>query len=197
MVDIKEHIEKGYIHTRIVLEIIGKPKEHVKETIEGYVKKINNDTKNVIVKKFMNEIKPIEKSDMFSTFVELEMLIKGFEELSFFCFNYMPASIEILEPNKILADANKMTNLFNDFQSKLHRADFLAKTLSQKNEVLITNFSLMIKNMLFILLKDKGMTLKDICRFTGLKEEDMAKYLESLINEKKIKKIGDKYFYQF
>ena len=109
----------------------------------------------------------------------------------------MPASIEILEPNRLIVDANKMTNLFNDFQGKLHKADFLAKSLQQQNNLLVKNFDGLIKNMLVILLKDKGMTLENISRYTGLKPEDIIKIIEGLIKEKKIRKIGEKYFYEF
>ncbi len=197
MVNIKEHIQKGFIHTRVVLEIIGKPKEHVEKAINGYIEKINKNENLIIIAKQVSEIKQVKDKDLFSVFSELEILVKGFKSLTQFCFNYMPASIEILEPNRLIVDANKMTNLFNDFQGKLHKADFLAKSLQQQNNLLVKNFDGLIKNMLVILLKDKGMTLENISRYTGLKPEDIIKIIEGLIKEKKIRKIGEKYFYEF
>lgn len=197
MTDVKEYIEKGYIHSRVILEIMGKPEEHVKEAMNKYVDKIGKDNNIIIVKKFLSDSKKMENAELFSTFAELELLVKGFSALVDFCFSYMPASVEIYEPNKILVDANKMSNLFNDFQEKLHKTDFLAKTLSQQNQILMKNLNGMIKNALVILLKDQGLKLNEICKYTGLKEKDMLQYLDNLIKEKKIRKIGDKYFLEF
>jgi len=36
-----------------------------------------------------------------STFVDLEMLTKGSEKLVWFCFDYLPSSIEIIDPQHI------------------------------------------------------------------------------------------------
>tara|TARA_Y100000034_G_scaffold14075_3_gene14741 strand:- start:733 stop:1329 length:597 start_codon:yes stop_codon:yes gene_type:complete len=198
MTNIKEEIGKGNIHCKIILEIIGKPEEHVKKSSNEYLEKINKeDNKITIVKKFISETTKLEKGELYSLFIELELLIKGFSNLSKFCFDYMPSSIEIYEPNRMVVDANKMSTLFNDFQEKLHKADFLSKSLAQQNRILGTNLTAMVKNSLIILLKEQGRTIEEICKYTGLKQEDMLKYLEELMKKEKIKQIGDKYFYQF
>lgn len=196
MTDIKAYIDKGYIHARIILEIIGKPKEHVDESIKEYIKKIENTKNLVFLSKTISESNKLPDKELFSTFADIELLIKGFSQLAEFCFNYMPASIEILEPGKLVVDANSMTNLFNDFQDKLHKADFMTKSMAQQNKLLIDNFSSLLKNLLFTLLKDKGLNLKDICKYTGFKKEDMEEYLKKMIEDKKIRMIGDKYFYE-
>ena len=197
MVDIKEHIRKGYIHTRIVIEIIGKPKEHIEQALKEYVEKIDEDKNLIIIKKSFSEAKQIQESELFNIFSEMEILVKGFNSLIEFCFNYMPASIEILDPSKLTVDAHNMTNLFNDFQEKLHKADFLAKTTMQQNQIAMKNLKGMIRNSLVILLKDKGLKITEICTSTGLKEKDMIKYIDEMIKEGKIRKIGEKYFIEF
>ena len=38
--DVKEKLDEGYIQSRVVVEVIGKPKEHVEKTMQEYVDKI-------------------------------------------------------------------------------------------------------------------------------------------------------------
>ena len=37
MVNIKEKLEKGWLHCRVVIEVIGKPKEHIEKAIQESV----------------------------------------------------------------------------------------------------------------------------------------------------------------
>ncbi len=197
MINIKEHIDKGYIHVRVILEVMGKPQEHVEQAINKYIEKIDKEQKTIITKKFISQAKKLENAELFSLFAELELLVKGFQSLIDFCFNYMPSSIEIYEPNKIHVDASKMSTLFNDFQEKLHKADLLTKTTLQQNVILTKNLDGMIRNALFILLREKGMKLEEVSKMMGLTPKDMEKYLDKFIKENKIRKIGDKYFVEF
>ncbi len=197
MVNVKEHVEKGYIFTRIVLEVMGKPKEHIEQALKGYIEKISKSDDFIMIEQQISETKQIKDSELFNIFAEMEILVKGFSKLADFCFNYMPASIEILEPSRIMVDANSMTNLFNDFQEKLHKADFLTKTTTQQNQIIMKNLNGMIRNALIILLKDGGKSLNEISKLIGLKPEDTIKYLEKMIEDKKMKKIGEKYFLEF
>lgn len=194
MTEIQEYLNKGYIHCRAIFEVVGKPKEHVEEAIKLYTKKLGEDTNLVMIDTFIAETKQLEGSELFSTFAEVELLVKSFASLTELCFSYMPASIEILDPGKLTVDANKLSNLFNDFQEKLHKADLLAKTISQQNMVLIKNITKLVNNALVILLKENGLSIMELSRYVGIKEEDMLRYLDELIKEKKVRKIGEKYF---
>lgn len=125
-------MEAKNLTVRAIIEILGTPKEHVEETmnkIVGMVKKDYEARASTI-----HEAKEMDK--FWSTFVEMELRIKKIDDLIGFCFDFMPSSIEILEPNKIYADNFEMNNLFNDLLARLHQYDMVVKNLSAQNKLL-------------------------------------------------------------
>ena len=144
--EIKSWIDLGYLHTRIIFEIVGKPKEHIEETIKKYVETITKSTTIKMISKEIAEAKEQEiptetggeeKEKIWSTFAEIEFLIKGVSNLVGFCFDYMPASVEILGPDKIIFNHHTITDFINDLQAKLHKMDAVLK--NQNNEKTIKN----------------------------------------------------------
>ena len=95
-VDIRDKLDKGYVQAKVVLEILGAPKEHIENTLVGYVEKAKGEKGIIFVDAEFSETEEQEK--MFSKFVEVEFLFKNIETLIGFCFDYMPSSIEVIEP---------------------------------------------------------------------------------------------------
>lgn len=184
--------KKELIRCRAILEVLGKPKEHVEETIKLLVEKIREDPKISILNEKYAEIKP-EGKTMFTTFVELEMVIKGITALTGFCFDFMPSSIDIEKPEQLTVKNIDISNIFNDLQAKLHNVDMVAKTLRAERDFLKRNLNTMIGNLITILIKINKNTIEDLSKFTGIKEEELEKHLENLIKEGKIKKEEDTY----
>ncbi|MFH1210202.1 MAG: hypothetical protein V1663_05445 [archaeon] len=113
------------IQTRIIIEVAGFPKEHVEEVIKKVVEKIKSEKKVTKYKIFEAE----QHEKIFSTFTEIEIEFKDQHELSAFCFDYMPSSIEILSPTELKLIAKDYENLFNDLLGKLHHYDMIIKNL--------------------------------------------------------------------
>ena len=117
---------------RAIIEILGAPKEHVEETMNKIVEMVK---KNYAVRDSMiHEAKEMDK--FWSTFVEIELKIKKVDDLVGFGFDFMPSSIEILEPSRIDTDNLEMNNLFNDLLARLHQYDMVLKNLSAQNKLL-------------------------------------------------------------
>jgi hypothetical protein len=184
--------KKELIRCRAILEVLGKPKEHVEKTIKLLVEKIKEIEEISVLNEKYAEIKP-EGETMFSTFVELEMVIKGINALTGFCFDFMPSSIDIEKPDQLTIKNRHISDIFNDMQSKLHNVDMVAKTLRAERDFLKRNMSTMIANIITVLIKLNKNTLEDLSKFTGINEEELEKHLGKLIEEGKIKKEGDTY----
>ena len=105
--------KKEPIRCRAILEVIGKPKEHVEKTIKILVDKVKEDSEISILNENYAEIQPLEKT-MFSTFVELEMVFKGLPAVTGFCFDFMPSSIDIEKPEQLTLKNRDLSNFFND-----------------------------------------------------------------------------------
>ena len=116
--EIKEKIKDGALRTKVIIEVIGRPKEKIQEVTENMLKEISSEF-TVLTKELAE---PKEISDKFySAFIEAEILFPNFVSLIGFIFDRMPSSIEIIEPAKITEDTNLMNDLMNDLAVKLHQ----------------------------------------------------------------------------
>lgn len=184
--------KKELIRGRTILEVLGKPKEHVEKTIKTLVEKVKEDPEISILNEKYAEIKP-EGKTMFSTFVELEMVFKGVTTLTGFCFDFMPSSIDIEKPEQLIVKNRDLSNIFNDMQLKLHNIDMVAKTLKAERDFLKRNFNTVIGNLITVLIKINKSTLDDLSKFTGVNKDELKKHIDNLIKDGKIKEEGDKY----
>jgi len=113
------------IQTRLILEIAGFPKEHVEQVLKKIVEKIKAEKKVLRYKIYEAE----QREKIYSTFTEIEIEFKDMTDLSVFCFDYMPSSIEILEPTELKLVAKDYENMFNDILAKLHNYDMIIKNM--------------------------------------------------------------------
>lgn len=124
---IQDKISQGWIHAIIVVEVLGKPPEHVSQVLEKAIEKLAQENDLEIVEKKFYEPHPVE--NIFSTFAEIEILFADIKKLIDIIFDYMPSSIEILEPQELKFKAVDATNFLNDLAARLHQYDALAKQL--------------------------------------------------------------------
>ena len=191
-VSVKEKLEEGYIHYRTIIEMLGAPKEYIVKTLKLYVEKIKH-AENLLV--INADFSPAKKKDkMFHMFVEIEMLAKNASELAFFCFDYMPSSIEIIEPENFNYRAADFSSFFNDLQGRLHNLDMLAKNLVAENKNLKKNAGALLRNLVILTLKFKGeMDAEELSKQVGIPPEQLKPFLEKHIEEGHIRKEGEKY----
>lgn len=189
--EISEKIEQGYIRFRAIVEMLGAPKEYIIKTLKGYVRKMEENKDLVVLDE--KYAKPKKQDKLFSTFVDIEMLAKNASAIAFFCFDYMPSSIEIIEPEKFVYNAADFAAFFNDMQARLHRLDMVMKNLNAKATMLERNAGLLLRNNLLILLKEKDRSLDELSKGSGIPPEQLKGFLEKLIREGWIKEAKNKY----
>lgn len=188
-IDVSEKLEQGYIHIRAIIEMLGTPKEHLLETLKSYVKKLSEDEKFIILNEDYSE--PEEKETMFAVFVELDILIKGIENVSWFAFDYMPSSLEIVEPEQFKYRSNEMTSFLNDLLGRLHQLDMVFKTSNAKIAKLNANSEALLKNLIGNLIESSPKTLSEICKKTGISEKELELVLNKFIGDKYVHKSND------
>ena len=129
--------EEKKITAIFILEVMGRPKEHLIETLEDFSKQINSEKGVKIIQKKINEPKLIkDQKDLFTTFAEIEFEIKELSQLVILVFKYMPAHVEILKPEKLNLTNNQAGDLLNEITGRLHKYDELAKILQYQNQAL-------------------------------------------------------------
>jgi len=179
--EIRGKVAEGKILTRVVIEIVGKPKEHIEKALKIVVDKIKEqkDIKVVEEKLFDAE----KQEEMFSTFAELGVLFMDIETLIGFCFDFMPSSIEILDPEKLNFNSNEFAGLINDLLARLHQMTLKVVQNDIEKKSLKKNMLNMLKNTVMILLSIKSMQLEQISKSSGINEKDLKPLLDSMVKE--------------
>ncbi|MFP4522996.1 MAG: hypothetical protein ACOCQQ_00090 [Candidatus Nanoarchaeia archaeon] len=189
--EIKEKINEGYLRVRILFEIIGKPKEHVEKTMKAYLDKIATEQDITILEQEVEPVDEIEKG-MFSVIGEMEVLVPTVDKLTWLAINFSPASIELIEPEKITLQQKEISNWVNDFLAKLHEIGIMQKSMQSQQEGLVRNFNAMTRNAIILCLNEPR-DAEYIAKKIGMQASHAEKFLEALIKENKIKKDKTKY----
>ena len=179
--EIKGKVAEGKILTRVIIEILGKPKEHIEKALRIVVEKIKEqkDIKVVEEKLFDAE----KQEEMFSIFAELGVLFMDIETLVGFCFDFMPSSVEILDPKKLGFESNDFAGLINDLLTRLHQINLKVVQNNAEKKILKKNMLNMLKNTVMILLSIKGMQLEQLSKSSGVNEKDLKPLLDSMVKE--------------
>ena len=186
-----ELLDRGWIHCSVIVELLGGPKEYIIETLQSYVEKIKAEQNHKVLKV---DIAPAEAQEqLWSTFAEIELWVKDASTLAFLCFDYMPASIEIIEPETFHYRATDFAGFFNDLQMRLHRLDMIVKNLRAENKMMQINGSRLMRNNVLISLKEQDKDLKTLAKNVGIPPEQLEPFLDVMIEEDHLKKIGDHY----
>lgn len=183
--------EKTHLRCKIIIEVLGKPKEHIEKAINEYVEKIKKDTGFIVLNADFAGSE--EKEGLWATFVELDIVVKGLPKLIAFCFDYMPSSVEISKPEELLMQKSTIEDLMNDLQARLHTVDMIVKKQKNENEFLKHNLNKAVLNVIQVALSAGSMDMDTLSKVTGIHEKELEVFLESLIKENKIKKENEIY----
>lgn len=183
--------KEGQVLARVIIEILGAPKEHIDKSLREFVGLLKDDRDVEVVKEDYAEPVPTDK--LFTTFVELEVWFKNLPRLLTFCFEAMPSSVEILEPSVVHLGAMELSGYINDLQAKLHTVDMALKNLKAELEVLTRNADAIFKNLISLSLKNSPKGLSDLSQDTGIKETELEPLLRQLVTSNYLKQIDNKY----
>ena len=202
MVNVKEKVEEGWILTRLILEMVGKPAQHVKEQMELRIEALKKADKVMVVSDQVAELKKVEPGnetrgqvkEVWVTFAELEVLVKDLATLVYICFDYMPSSVEILEPSNLMLRDEQLTDLFTDLQARLLQVDVISKQVA--SEVIFYKQSLtnLFKNYVQLLLRNRAFSAKELSALTGVGDDNVEEVMKLLIDNDTIELKDGKYY---
>ena len=188
--EVEEKLEKGFIHCRITVEILGSPKEHVEKTLGLVLDKLGEENDMDVVS---SEAHPVKEQDggMFSSYADVEILFKNFEVLTRISFDYMPSSVELLRPSEFRLSSLDVSNFVSDTLSLLHQIDFKLKDVNAKNMLLEKNSTNLLKNLTILALSSGSKSTSQLARMAGINPEALDSFLSQFAGEKLIRKNGD------
>jgi hypothetical protein len=129
----KDQETKG-IRSTIILEIIGKPPEHLIETLEDLIKNIDEEKGVQVIGKKINEPVLMKGSkEFYSTFAEVDLEVEDILYLAIIMFKYMPAHVEVVEPELIALTNNGWTDILSELTRRLHGYDEVSRVIQIQN----------------------------------------------------------------
>lgn len=129
--------EKTRIEVAVILEVLGKPAEHLTETLDKIVKEINEETGIKVVESKIHEPKEMEKhKGMFTSFADLMIEVDSLDWLIVLMFKYMPAHVEVISPERVTLGNQTWNSFLNSLARKLHGYDEVARVLQAEKKVL-------------------------------------------------------------
>ena len=123
-------MKKERIVIRITEEVLGSPQEHVDKTLDDVITNLKEKVQVLNVQK--HDSKEMDNK-MFSAFADIEFETDSMKKILEICFDFMPSSIEILDPAGITVDTNDLSEMLNDLLAKQHKYSFVLNKLKTEN----------------------------------------------------------------
>jgi len=173
----------------IVIEMMGRPVDHLKQVMKDFLKRLDQEKGIKIVSKKTHNPKKVEQKDkegqviqvpegkeMYSSFSEIELEVATILDLARIVFAYMPSHIEILHPTDLKMQNFDLATIFNEITKKMHQYDAISKNALMQNQM----------------LANKLMQMQEALQQAGIKEQHVEDTREEKPAKKKAKKKSSK-----
>ncbi len=190
--EIKRRVKEGSILAKVTFEVVGKPKEHVEKSLKNYVENLKKDERIEVAEEYYDKPEEVE-GGLWSVFAEVDILFRDLDVINWVSVNFLPASIEILDPSEMRVTANQLTNWFNDTISKMHEISVNFKNVVSENRIHIKNINALIKNFILFALSTGSLEMKELEKKVGIPSAQLKPFVEHLEKKGKIVKKGKKY----
>ena len=135
------------LRANVILEILGRPKEHLTQSLNELISKLGSEKGVKIFEKNIHEpIKLEETKDLFTTFAEIIIELDSLENYFGIMFAYMPSNIEIVSPEKLTLNNTDLNELASKLMHRLHDYDAITKKALYENSVLVKKLQELTQN---------------------------------------------------
>ncbi len=121
------------IKVKSIIEIVGSPKEYAEEAMNMVVKKLAERSELKIINKKLFPAEQIKDKPFFSTFLDMEFEVGSIDHLLGYCLDFMPGSVEIIDPEDLRTNNLEISNVMNDMLARLHEFNIAIKNLQASN----------------------------------------------------------------
>lgn len=122
------------IQANIVIEILGRPPEHIKEGLNTIITKMGSEKGLKVLEKKYHEPIPVKDSkDLHTAFAEVTLELETLDDYFAMLYAYMPAHAEVISPENLALNNIGLNDMSNKMLARLHEYDEIAKVI--KNEL--------------------------------------------------------------
>ncbi|VVB82009.1 Uncharacterised protein [uncultured archaeon] len=130
-------IETKKINAILIVEVMGRPPEHLVETLENIAKQIGTEKGiRLVEKKITSPVLMKDQKDFYTSFAEIEVEVDDILNLAILMFKDMPAHIEILSPQIISLANSGWNDILNELTRRLHGYEEIVRILQNEKMIL-------------------------------------------------------------
>jgi len=146
----------------MIVEIMGRPPEHLSESLKKHIGLLDKVKGVKVVNKTFSDPKiAAEEKDLYTCFSEIEFECQNLKQLADVMFDFMPSSVEVVDPANVSLAADEATSLLNNLTGRLHRYDEVAQTIQNKEKQMMNQFKMAQQLLLgHGIIDKKGKVLK-------------------------------------
>jgi hypothetical protein len=123
------------VQARMIIEILGRPKEHVASALALLVEKLGKEQGISLISSDMHEpIKAKDTADLFTTYAEVFLEAQSLQHLFGLLFTYMPANVEIIKPVELVVKNDFLNTFANTLVQRLQMYEAVTKRLVTDRE---------------------------------------------------------------
>lgn len=183
------------VRVMMIVEMAGRPAAHLTESLEKHVS-ILREVKDATVHGIRvsePRVIPVEEGkevaageEMFTAFAECDFELPTFSRMSETMFDFMPSSIEVVEPTKVSLEMVEATDLLNNISGRLHRYDEIAKIAGERLRQMVSDMQSMQR---ILIARDKEIAdLRAVYVDVGERAPPTKEEVEDLKEKKAAKK---------
>lgn len=122
----------------MILDIIGRPPEHLTETLEKLIEEMEKEKGVKVASKEIKEPTTMkDNKEFYTTFAEIEVEVEDILYLAILMFKYMPANIEVISPEEIKLSNNGWSDILSELVRRLHSYDEVARIMQIEHQKLL------------------------------------------------------------
>jgi hypothetical protein len=148
----------------MIIEMMGRPKEHISSQIREHIGLMDKVKGLEVIKKDFSEPKKIDdKNNLYTCFCEVEIECINFIQLYELVLDFMPSSIEVLDPSKLNFTIDEATSVLNNLSGRLHRYDDVVKIMKNREHKLMEDLKVSLSVLkAYNLIDDSGKLKKEV-----------------------------------
>ncbi|MBX4211882.1 hypothetical protein KW787_00290 [Candidatus Pacearchaeota archaeon] len=123
------------LNVRLIIEIMGRPADHVKETLNTLVMKMAAEKGIKLIEKIYHNPIPVKDSkDLFTAFAEVTLELESLMNYFGIIFAYLPSHIEVISPENLVLKNSELNELGHRLVQRLHDYDAITKNAVMEKE---------------------------------------------------------------
>ncbi|MBX4196566.1 hypothetical protein KW805_03185 [Candidatus Pacearchaeota archaeon] len=136
------------LHVSLIIEILGRPAEHVKEALNTLVIKLGSEKGvKILEKTYHDPVAVKDAKDLFTAFAEVVVELDSIMNYFGIIFAYLPAHIEIISPESTTLKNVELNEVGHRLVQRLHDYDAITKNALMEKDFLVQKLNQLAPGM--------------------------------------------------